>query len=59
MKKRHGEGCAAFVAAWTGYGVQCTGEGVRMQYTVIEIFSSRKPRRSGGETLNAFYNSCG
>lgn len=29
-----------------------------MQYTVIE-FSSRKPRRSGGETLNAFYNNCG
>ena len=29
-----------------------------MQYTVIEFFQ-RKPRRSGGETLNAFYNSCG
>lgn len=29
-----------------------------MQYTVIEFFQS-KPRRSGGETLNSFYNSCG
>ncbi|MCO7108034.1 hypothetical protein NIA69_00955 [Gemmiger formicilis] len=57
MKKRHGEGCAAFVLPGQDTAYNAAG-GVRMQYTVIEFFQSEteKERRRNLERL---YNSCG
>lgn len=53
MKKRHGEGCAAFVLPGQDTAYNAAGGGVRMQYTVIEFFQSEtaKERRRNLERL--------